>query len=171
MILLLGFATLLPAQEHGKATYYSRRATGSRTASGEALHHDSMTCAHKTHPMGTMLKVEHKKSGRSVIVRVNDRGPYGRGRIIDLSYGAAQKLGIISAGVADVVVSVYDSSAAPSSHDIQDDVIESSRLELAIPDEEEHPKWRNQEHSIYTIPDAMEMEMPQRKHKHNTIYP
>mgnify|MGYP000982628883 FL=1 len=78
--------TFLPAQirQKGKASYYSKRATGSRTSSGERLHHDSMTCAHRTYPFGTKLKVTNPSTGKIVFVRVTDRGPYGRGRIIDL---------------------------------------------------------------------------------------
>ena len=70
--------------QQGKATFYSKRATGSRTANGERLHHDSLTCAHRTYPFGTMLRVYNPANGRSVVVRVTDRGPFVRGRIIDL---------------------------------------------------------------------------------------
>ena len=106
-ISILGF-TLLPAQtQKGKATYYSRRATGARTASGERLHHDSLTCAHRTHPFGTLLKVTNPSNGKDVIVKVTDRGPFARGRIIDLSWSAAKQLGILAQGVATVLVEVY----------------------------------------------------------------
>ena len=80
--------------QRGKASYYSKRATGARTSSGERLHHDSLTCAHRTYPFGTLLRVTNENNGKEVIVRVTDRGPRGRGRIIDLSYGAARQLGI-----------------------------------------------------------------------------
>ena len=99
--------------QKGKASYYSKRATGSRTSSGERLHHDSLTCAHRTHPFGTMLKVTNVQNGRSVIVRVTDRGPYGRGRIIDLSWGAAKELGILTQGVAMVTVELADELIIP----------------------------------------------------------
>ncbi len=102
------------AQKHrGKATYYSKRATGSRTASGELLHHDSLTCAHRTYAFGTRLKVTNLSNGKSVIVRVTDRGPFARGRIIDLSYGAARELGMLSQGVAMVEVQRYDETTVP----------------------------------------------------------
>lgn len=91
-------------RQTGIASYYARRMTGARTASGEPLHHDSMTCAHRTHPFGTLLKVTDQSTQRSVVVRVNDRGPFVRGRIIDLSWGAAKDLGIILKGVAKVTV-------------------------------------------------------------------
>lgn len=97
--------TFLGAQtQKGKATFYSKRATGARTASGERLHHDSMTCAHRTHPFGTMLKVTNPANGKEVIVKVTDRGPFSRGRIIDLSWGAAKVLDILDRGVATVTV-------------------------------------------------------------------
>ena len=99
-------SSFISAQEpqKGKASYYSKRATGARTSSGERLHHDSLTCAHRTHPFGTMLKVTNIQNGRSVVVKVTDRGPFGRGRIIDLSYRAARELGMLSQGVAMVTV-------------------------------------------------------------------
>ncbi|MCR5130190.1 MAG: septal ring lytic transglycosylase RlpA family protein [Prevotella sp.] len=90
--------------QKGKATFYSKRATGARTANGERLHHDSMTCAHRTYPFGTMLRVKNPANGKEVVVRVTDRGPFIRGRIIDLSWGAAKKLGIIAQGVAMVEI-------------------------------------------------------------------
>lgn len=90
--------------QRGKASYYSKRATGARTSSGERLYHDSLTCAHRTYPFGTLLRVTNENNGKEVIVRVTDRGPRGRGRIIDLSYGAARQLGILSQGVAVVRV-------------------------------------------------------------------
>lgn len=99
--------------QRGKASYYSKKATGSRTSSGERLHHDSLTCAHRTHPFGTMLKVTNVQNGRSVMVRVTDRGPYGRGRIIDLSWGAAKELGMLAQGVAMVTVELADELIIP----------------------------------------------------------
>ena len=108
LFILIGFTALLAQKQSGKATFYSKRATGARTASGERLHHDSMTCAHRTYPFGTLLKVTRTDNGRSVVVRVTDRGPFARGRIIDLSWGAARKLGILSMGVAPVTVERVD---------------------------------------------------------------
>lgn len=103
----------LSQTQKGKATFYSKRATGSRTSSGDRLHHDSLTCAHRTHPFGTMLKVTNPDNGKSVVVKVTDRGPFGRGRIIDLSWRAAKELGIISQGVAMVVVEPYNTTIVP----------------------------------------------------------
>lgn len=97
----------------GKASYYAKHFSGKQTASGERLHHDSLTCAHRTYPFGTMLKVTNPANGKEVIVRVTDRGPYVKGRIIDLSVRAARELGIISQGIAPVVVERYDPTAVP----------------------------------------------------------
>lgn len=72
-----------------------------------------MTCAHRTYPFGTMLRVTNERNGKSVIVRVTDRGPHGRGRIIDLSYRAASELGIIAQGVAVVKVERVNTSRVP----------------------------------------------------------
>ena len=88
----------------GKASFYATKFGGRRTANGEKLHHDSMTCAHRTLPFGTRLRVKNPANGREVIVRVNDRGPFVRGRIVDLSRAAAHKLGIIAQGIAVVEV-------------------------------------------------------------------
>ena len=100
---IMGFISL-HAQQRGKASFYSRQATGARTSSGERLRHDDFTCAHRTHPFGTLLKVKNLSNGKEVVVRVNDRGPFGRGRIVDLSWGAAKALGMLSQGVVAVEV-------------------------------------------------------------------
>jgi len=83
----------------GKASWY---ALTSKTASGERMNPSGMTAAHRTLPFGTKLKVFNPNNGRSVVVRINDRGPFIRGRILDLSKGAASKLGFIRAGHTNV---------------------------------------------------------------------
>ena len=100
-------------QQKGKASYYSRRTNGHRTSSGERMNNDSLVCAHRTHPFGTKLLVRNPANGKEVVVRVIDRGPFSRGRIIDLSYEAARRIGMLSAGVAMVEVSVYDDTPVP----------------------------------------------------------
>lgn len=113
-VLVLLFAVVAAAQRQtGKATFYSKRATGARTSSGELLHHDSLTCAHRTYPFGTKLRVVNPANGKEVIVRVTDRGPFARGRIIDLSWSAARDLDILSKGVAAVIVEVVELANAP----------------------------------------------------------
>lgn len=94
--------------EKGKATYYSARAHGHRTASGEKHDKNAMVCAHKTLPFGTLIRVVNEKNQKEVIVKVNDRGPYSRGMIIDLSIGAAKELGMLSAGVVPVTLYVLE---------------------------------------------------------------
>ena len=99
--------------QKGKASYYSKKFSGRQTASGERLHHDSLTCAHRTYPFGTLLKVTNPANGKEVIVRVTDRGPYVKGRIIDLSVRAARELGIIAQGIAPVTVERYNPANIP----------------------------------------------------------
>lgn len=86
----------------GMASWYGPGFAGRRTANGETFNPRQMTAAHRTLPFGSKVRVTHARSGRSVIVRINDRGPYAKGRVIDLSQAAARKLGIISAGHARV---------------------------------------------------------------------
>ena len=107
--------SLLYAQgvQTGKASYYAKSFSGRQTASGERLHHDSLTCAHRTYPFGTMLKVTNPANGKEVVVRVTDRGPYVKGRIIDLSVRAARELGILTQGIAPVTVERYDTTVVP----------------------------------------------------------
>lgn len=104
----LGLTPCAAQKQHGKASFYSKRATGARSASGQKIHHDSLTCAHKFYPFGTRLKVTNMSNDKSVIVKVIDRGPYGKGRIIDLSWAAAKEIGMISQGVARVKVEMLE---------------------------------------------------------------
>jgi rare lipoprotein A len=94
--------------QHGYATWYgtSRGQDGGPTASGETFHKDALTAAHRTLPMGTRVRVTNTRNGKSVVVRINDRGPYGHGRIIDLSEAAAKELDMIDAGTAPVTLEV-----------------------------------------------------------------
>ena len=94
--------------EVGLASFYGRRFHGRRTASGERYDVRALTCAHPTAPFGTRLRVTDLETGRTVVVRVTDRGPYGPGRIIDLSLAAARQLGIVRRGLARVRVEVAD---------------------------------------------------------------
>lgn len=89
--------------EKGTATWYGFEG-GSRTASGESYNPWGMTAAHKTLPLGSRVKITNLTNGSSVVVRINDRGPFGKGRLIDCSKGAAQKLGFVSRGTVPVHV-------------------------------------------------------------------
>ena len=88
----------------GKASYYSSRHHGRRTASGERFDMHALTAAHRSLPFGSRVRVTNLHNQRSVVVRINDRGPYARGRIIDLSRAAAERLGMLRSGVAPVRV-------------------------------------------------------------------
>jgi rare lipoprotein A len=88
----------------GIASWYGPRFHGRRTASGERYDQDKMSAAHRTLRFGTRVEVTHVKNGRSVEVRINDRGPYRRGRIIDVSRAAAAELGMKAAGLARVQI-------------------------------------------------------------------
>ena len=85
----------------GKASYYS---SGARTANGEHFNPNGYTAAHRTLPFGTRLRVTNTANGHSVLVRVNDRGPFIHGRVLDLSRGAAKAIGMIGAGTAHVQI-------------------------------------------------------------------
>ena len=90
--------------ERGVASWYGRQFHGKRTASGETFDMFKMTAAHRTLPLGSKVKVRNPRNGKSVVVLVNDRGPYAKNRIIDLSYSAAKELGIARAGTAIVEI-------------------------------------------------------------------
>lgn len=93
-----------PVIERGLASWYGERHHGRRTASGETFDMHALTAAHKTLPFGTRVRVEHPATGRSVVVRINDRGPFTPGRVIDLSRAAADRIGLLREGVAPVVL-------------------------------------------------------------------
>lgn len=105
---------LKPYREEGLASWYGRRFHGKRTASGELYDMYAMTAAHRTLPIPSYARVTVPETGRSVIVRINDRGPFHKGRVIDLSYTAAYKLGYIGHGSARVIVESID----PASYSI-----------------------------------------------------
>jgi rare lipoprotein A len=91
--------------EKGGASYYADKFKGRRTASGEKFRQHKLTAAHKTLPFGTIVRVKNLSNGKTVKVRINDRGPFVSGRIIDLSKRAAKKLGIVQSGTAKVEIS------------------------------------------------------------------
>jgi rare lipoprotein A len=96
--------TLRPPAEVGTASFYAHRFHGRRTASGARYDMHELTCAHPDAPFGSRLRVTDLDSGRSVVVRVNDRGPFTGGRVVDLSLAAARKLRMVERGVARVRV-------------------------------------------------------------------
>lgn len=92
----------------GTASYYGLRHQGKRTASGERLDQNSLTAAHRQLPFGTRVQVTNLDNDRKVIVRINDRGPHIRGRLIDVSRAAAEQLGMLRSGTAQVRVQALD---------------------------------------------------------------
>ena len=119
---VLSFSMLISlfahSQEYGKASYIDLAYQGGKTASGETYDGNQFTAAHKVHPFGTRIKVTRQDNGRSVIVRVNDRGPYIKGRIIDLSYAAAKALDMIRDGVVDVNIEVVSTGTPNTSGNV-----------------------------------------------------
>jgi rare lipoprotein A len=102
LVLLLSFSSNSASAQSGMASHYSH--VGKRTASGEHAHPGGMTAAHRSLPFGTRVRVTNRKNGRSVVVRINDRGPFVRGRLIDLTTAAARAIGFT--GVAPVTLAV-----------------------------------------------------------------
>jgi rare lipoprotein A len=92
----------------GVASYYGAEFAGRRTASGEPYRASDLTAAHRTAPFGSHIRVRNLGNGREVVVRVNDRGPWSGGRIIDLSYAAAKVIGLHKSGTARVSLTLLD---------------------------------------------------------------
>lgn len=107
--------TVFGQVQTGKASFYADKFEGSPTASGEKYKHNKLTAAHKTLPFGTRVKVTNLSNNQSVEVVVNDRGPYVENRVIDLSKSAAEKLGFVNQGIAEVKVEVVDAGDGKSS--------------------------------------------------------
>jgi len=93
-------------KEKGIASWYGGKFHGRQTASGEVFDKNALTAAHRKLPFGTVVRVEDLRNGRTVVVRINDRGPFIRGRIIDLSRGAARELGMVRDGIVPVRIRV-----------------------------------------------------------------
>lgn len=93
-------------QKYGIASWYGKKFHGRKTSNGEIYNMYDMTAAHKKLPFDTIVKVTNLKNGKSVKVRINDRGPYKKGRIIDLSYKAAQQIGMVKDGVTKVKIEI-----------------------------------------------------------------
>lgn len=117
--------------QSGKASYYAKSWTGRRTSNGEHLHHDSLTCAHRSLPFGTLLKVTNLLNGKQVVVRVTDRGPFVKGRVVDLSWGAAKAIGMLAQGIAPVSVERVRTSTIPYKPEEDDPDVPKFEFELA----------------------------------------
>jgi rare lipoprotein A len=129
--------------ERGKASYYADKFEHRKTASGERYSHQKLTAAHKTLPLGTKVVVTNLENERSVVVRINDRGPYIRGRIIDLSKSAMKRLNALHRGVIEVEIETLI---------LRDTVLLSIKLEsnlAPIPNRMNYPKQEIQSSSIF----------------------
>lgn len=96
------------SNRQGIASYYADKFHGRKTASGEKYNKNALTAAHRKLPFGTRVKVTNLSNGKSVVVRINDRGPHVRGRIIDLSIAAARRIGLVKAGTAKVRLDILE---------------------------------------------------------------
>ena len=94
------------AYQVGVASYYGEKFHGRKTANGETFNMYKMTAAHRVLPLGTMIRVTHLTNGRRVVVKVNDRGPFIEGRVLDLSFAAALELEMVAAGTAEVMIEI-----------------------------------------------------------------
>ena len=90
--------------QKGKASWYGQQFNGRKTASGERFDMHALTAAHRHLPLNCYIRVTNKSNGKSVIVKVNDRGPFHGNRVLDLSYGAAKTIGLVDAGVGNVLI-------------------------------------------------------------------
>ena len=101
-------------ESSGVASYYGGQHHGKKTANGEIFNMNKLTAAHRSLPFGTQVKVTNLSNQRSVVVRINDRGPYYQGRIIDLSLAAAERLEMVKSGIAKVKVEVLNAKQSAS---------------------------------------------------------
>ena len=112
-------STGLKPLDKGTASWYGLKFHGRRTASGERFDMNELTAAHPSLPFGTLLEVRNLRNGKSVVVRVNDRGPFSKNRILDLSFGAAREVGLVLSGTAPVEIFRVDKGGAPPRYTVQ----------------------------------------------------
>ncbi len=145
-----GFAQKVGDKARGKASYYHSKFNGKKTASGEIYYASKMTCAHRTLPYGTMLKVTNRKNSKAVIVKVNDRGPFAKGRIVDLSFKAASKIDMIKDGLADVEIEIVKSGAVVEDEPIVKNTPKKDRPKT-IPKEEDKPVAKKEDDNTVDV--------------------
>jgi rare lipoprotein A len=134
LILLTGLTTLTAQsfKQTGVASFYADKFVGRTTANGEKYRHNKLTAAHKSLPFGTMVKVKNLDNNKEVVVRINDRGPFVAGRIIDLSKSAAEKLDFVQKGIVNVEITTV------SNADLSKETYSS--LDRPVEDDPEGPK-------------------------------
>lgn len=128
----------------GMASWYGREFNGKRTASGELFDMNELTAAHKTLPFGTVLKIKNFDNGKTVTVRVNDRGPYKGGRIIDLSYGAAKKLDMLQDGKTQVGIQILKNAESEDTYKQDKEEGNDGEFEAVSDDSDREPSSENQ---------------------------
>lgn len=134
-LFLYSQSSVLGSESFGMASYYGTKFYGRKTASGEILNKGGLTCAHPKLPFGTMLEVTNLANNKWCVVRVNDRGPFSRSRILDVSHDAAEKLEMFKSGIARVkVIVVGDNGTVMITR--PESIIENS-MELIGPPEED----------------------------------
>jgi len=132
-LFFLFFSTLFAfAGQIGKASFYSHRLKGKHTSNGGKYQPDSLTCAHRSLPFGTLLRVFNPTNNKEVIVRVTDRGPHRKGLLIDLSYSAAKKLDIVSKGIASVIITELNSIPVWDITNPQDSIYAMNNNEVIV---------------------------------------
>ncbi|HKK74833.1 MAG TPA: septal ring lytic transglycosylase RlpA family protein [Saprospiraceae bacterium] len=149
------FSAQANAQEFGKASYLDMAYQGAITASGEPYNANEFTGAHKIHPFGTKLRITRQDNGRSVIVRVNDRGPHIKGRIVDVSYAAAKALDMVRDGVADVKVEVVGKASPTSSPEPEEEpeVYSPPSLDMVLNNDENNDSSNPAERATESTPE------------------
>ena len=129
-VLVFGLSPALFSFQTGNASWYGGKFQGRPTANGEIFDTNMFTAAHRTLPFGTRVKVTNLRNGKSTIVRINDRGPFIQGRIIDLSKAAAEAIGMIDTGTAPVRVEVVEAEAEQAATEQAEANPEISKYEL-----------------------------------------
>ncbi len=144
----------------GTASYYAKKFEGRRTSSGQRYRSSERTAAHRTYPFGTLLEITNHDNGLKTIVRVNDRGPHLKSRLIDLSYVAAKDLGLINAGTADVTLKVIslgktsDVQIVDRETEIVFESSETSNTEIFLPFKPEFLEKKYQYTKVVKQPDG-----------------
>lgn len=142
LMFTLGVAPAIAQIQTGKASFYADKFEGRPTASGEKYRHNKFTGAHKTLPFGTRVRVTNLANNHSVELVINDRGPWVEGRIIDVSRSAAEKLGFVNQGLADVKLEVIDPGDGKSNEPIHlvDNVLVDEKEFYGVEVARAHPK-------------------------------
>lgn len=126
------FTNSLPDEKivTGKASFYAHKFEGRRTSSGQTYRAKEHTAAHRFHPYGTLLEITNNANGAKTVVRVNDRGPHAKHRLIDLSYAAAQDLGMVNSGTGDVSIKVISEGKGIYDESLSEDLSFHDKAEI-----------------------------------------